>query len=168
MAARIMKPRLTHLDARGAAHMVDVGGKVPTTRRAVACAVVRLPAICRRALTRGIGAKGDVLQVARIAGILAAKRVPELIPLCHQVPLSKTGVDFTLRGNALHITAHAQCTAATGVEMEALTAATVAALTVYDMLKGLSHDLVIDGIELLSKDGGRSGLIQRTPQRRRR
>jgi cyclic pyranopterin phosphate synthase len=104
-----------------------------------------------------------VLQVARLAGIQAAKRTDELIPLCHQVPLDRVAVDFATRRDGLAITATARCAGRTGVEMEALVAATVAALTVYDMLKAVSHDIVIDGIELIAKDGGRSGAIRRRP-----
>jgi cyclic pyranopterin phosphate synthase len=140
--------------------MVDVGGKAVTRRTATARAIVRLPPACRRALRAG-SAKGDVLQVARLAGIQAAKRTDELIPLCHQVPLDRVAVDFANRRDGLEISATARCAGRTGVEMEALVAATVAALTVYDMLKAVSHDIVIDGVELVAKDGGRSGPIRR-------
>jgi cyclic pyranopterin phosphate synthase len=154
---------LTHLDDRGLPRMVDVGGKVATVRRAIARAVVRLPPPCLAVLVAGGDtAKGNVLGVARIAGIQAAKRTAELIPLCHQVPLDTVVVGLRLDGDALVIEAEARCTARTGVEMEALTAASVAALAAYDMLKALSHDLVIERIELLEKDGGRSGAIRRT------
>ncbi len=160
-----MGPRkLTHLDERGAARMVDVGAKQPTAREAVARAVVTLPAVCRRALRSGTS-KGDVLQIARLAGIQAAKRTDELIPLCHQVPLDGVSVEFTARRDGVEIRATARCTGRTGVEMEALVAASIAALTVYDMLKALSHDIVIGAIELVEKRGGKRGTILRTVAR---
>ncbi|MBA3846076.1 MAG: cyclic pyranopterin monophosphate synthase MoaC [Planctomycetes bacterium] len=160
-----MGPRkLTHLDERGAARMVDVGAKQPTAREAVARAVVTLPAVCRRALRSGTS-KGDVLQIARLAGIQAAKRTDELIPLCHQVPLDGVSVDFLPRRDGVEIRATARCTGRTGVEMEALVAASIAALTVYDMLKALSHDIVIGAIELVEKRGGKRGTILRTVAR---
>jgi cyclic pyranopterin phosphate synthase len=156
------RPRLTHLDPRGRVRMVEVGDKTVTERSASARAVVALPAVCRAVLAKGgTTAKGDVLEVARIAGIQAAKRTSDLIPLCHQVPLSGVTVEMALVGKTLVITTSARCQGRTGVEMEALTAASVAALTVYDMLKALSHDLVIGPVELLTKDGGRSGRIDR-------
>lgn len=155
--------KLTHLTARGDVHMVDVGAKRVTKRAAGARAVVVLPEPCRKALAAGGDTrKGNVLQVARLAGIMAAKRTSEFIPLCHQVPLSGVDVDLALEGNRLVITTEARCTGQTGVEMEALVAASTAALTVYDMLKALSHDLVIERIELTHKRGGRSGAIRRT------
>jgi len=124
--------------------------------------MVLLPEPCRAALAAGGDTrKGNVLTVARLAGIMAAKRTAELIPLCHALPLDAVEVDLVLAGAELTITAHVRCTGRTGVEMEALTAASVAALTVYDMLKALSHDLVIARTELLSKSGGRSGEIRR-------
>jgi cyclic pyranopterin phosphate synthase len=167
MKTRSAKPkagsgRLTHLDRRGDARMVDVGAKPVTAREAVARGAVRLPEPCRRALAEGGETKkGNVLQVARLAGIMAAKRTAELIPLCHQVPLDSVEVAFALRGDLLGISASARCSGRTGVEMEALVAVTAAALTVYDMLKALSHDLVIERVELVSKRGGRSGTIER-------
>jgi cyclic pyranopterin phosphate synthase len=155
--------RLTHLDAEGRVRMVDVGDKPVSERSASARAVVQLPAACVRVLRAGGGTrKGNVLEVARLAGIMAAKRTSDLIPLCHQVPLAGVAIELVPAGRRLVITATARCRGQTGVEMEALTAATVAALTVYDMLKAVSHDLVIGGIELLTKDGGRSGRIDRT------
>lgn len=154
---------LTHLDARGDVRMVDVGAKRVTMRVAGARAVVALPEPCRRVLAEGGDTrKGNVFQVARLAGIMAAKRTSDLIPLCHQVPLSGVDVGLQLDGARLVITAEARCSAQTGVEMEALVAASTAALTVYDMLKALSHDLVIERIELTHKRGGRSGAIVRT------
>ena len=149
---------LTHFDAAGQAHMVDVSGKEPTVREAVAEALV-LMSPETLALAQGGAAKGDVLGVARLAGIMGAKRTAELIPLCHPLPLDKVALDLeadpALPG--VRITATARTTGRTGVEMEALTAATVAALTVYDMLKAAQKDMRIEGIRLLSKSGGKSG-----------
>ena len=149
---------LTHFDAAGQAHMVDVSGKASTQREAVAeAAVVMAPETL--ALATGGAAKGDVLGVARLAGIMGAKRTAELIPLCHPLPLDKVAVELVpdpaLPG--VRITATARTTGRTGVEMEALTAATVAALTVYDMLKAAQKDMRIEGVRLLSKTGGKSG-----------
>jgi cyclic pyranopterin phosphate synthase len=144
--------------------MVDVSAKVPTARSATARAVVTLPPVCRRVLAAGGDTKkGNVFQVARIAGIQAAKRTHELIPLCH--PLLITGIDLDLRlvRGRVVINATVRVHGPTGVEMEALTAASVAALTVYDMLKALSHDLIIGPIELITKAGGKRGTITRTP-----
>lgn len=153
---------LTHLDDHGNVRMVDVTDKAVTTRSATARSVVRLPEVARAVLAAGGDTKkGNVLQIARIAGIQAAKRTSELIPLCHQIALTGVSVDLQLVGDALTIEATARCQGQTGVEMEALTAASVAALTVYDMLKAVSHDLVIERTELLTKSGGRSGLIDR-------
>jgi cyclic pyranopterin phosphate synthase len=157
-----MRRRLTHLDARGDVRMVDVGAKRVSRRVAGARAVVIMPEACRRVLAGGGDTrKGNVLQVARLAGIMAAKRTSDLIPLCHQVPLSGVDVDLRLDGARLVITSEARCSGRTGVEMEALVAASAAALTVYDMLKALSHDLVIERVELTHKRGGRSGAIVR-------
>lgn len=154
---------LTHLDAHGDVRMVDVGAKRVTKRVAGARAVVALPEACRRVLAGGGDTrKGNVFQVARLAGIMAAKRTSELIPLCHQVPLSGVDIELHLAGAQLVITSEARCSGRTGVEMEALVAASTAALTVYDMLKALSHDLVIERVELTHKRGGRSGAIART------
>ncbi len=155
--------RLTHVDARGRARMVDVGGKPVTRREATAVGRLRLPPACRAVLVAGGDtAKGNVLTVARLAGIMAAKRTAELIPLCHQVPLDAVEVELALDGDDLAIRATARCRGRTGVEMEALTAVSGAALAAYDMLKALSHDLVIDGIQLIAKQGGRSGRIRRS------
>lgn len=154
--------RLSHLDTDNHVRMVDVGDKAVTTRSASARALVTLPRACVAVLKAG-GAtrKGNVFEVARLAGIMAAKRTSDLIPLCHQIPLSGVSVELALTGKRLVITTTARCSGQTGVEMEALTAASVAALTVYDMLKAVSHDLVIGPIELLTKDGGRSGRVDR-------
>ncbi|HEY8171263.1 MAG TPA: cyclic pyranopterin monophosphate synthase MoaC, partial [Candidatus Limnocylindria bacterium] len=152
-----MKP--THLGDDGAPRMVDVGDKPVTARRAVASAVVRMrPDVLAQLLDAG-GPKGDALVTARLAGIGAAKRTSELIPLCHPLPLDKVGVELEPDRSVgtVRITAEVRVTARTGVEMEALTAASVAALTLVDMAKALQRDIVIEGIQLLSKSGGRSG-----------
>lgn len=155
---------LTHFDAAGQAYMVDVSGKTPTTREAVAEAVVIMSPETL-ALAQGGAAKGDVLGVARLAGIMGAKRTADLIPLCHPLPLDKVSVD-SVADPALpgvRITATARTTGRTGVEMEALTAASVAALTVYDMLKAAQKDMRIEGIRLLKKTGGKSGTFEAAP-----
>jgi cyclic pyranopterin monophosphate synthase len=155
--------RLTHLDEHGAARMVDVGGKPVTERRAVAQAVVRMDAETARAVAAGDAPKGDVLGTARIAGILAAKRTGELIPLCHPIGLDHVDVEGVVDADAgtVTLTATASVTARTGVEMEAMTAASVAALTVYDMVKGLERGVTIEAVQLLEKSGGRSGTWRR-------
>jgi len=153
---------LTHLDEDGHVRMVDVSDKDVTARSATARSIVRLPEIARAVLAAGGDTKkGNVMQIARIAGIQAAKRTSDLIPLCHQIALTGVTVDLHLAGDALTIEATARCHGQTGVEMEALTAVSVAALTVYDMLKAVSHDVVIERTELLTKSGGRSGDIDR-------
>ncbi len=155
---------LSHLDEQGQARMVDVGAKPVTSRRASARALVRLPQACARALEGRHAPKGDVLAVARIAGIQAAKRTSELIPLCHALPLDGIEIAFTrhARGRVLEIICTASCRGPTGVEMEALTGAGVAALCVYDMLKALSQVTCASmPLELLEKHGGRSGSISR-------
>lgn len=151
--------RLTHLDEHGRARMVDVSSKASTERSALARAVVRVSTETARAVDAGDAPKGDVLGVARIAGIQAAKRTAELIPLCHPVALSYVGVEATVDAEAGTITvgAEARTTGPTGVEMEALTAAGVAALTVYDMIKGMERGARIEEVALLEKAGGRSG-----------
>ena len=149
--------RLTHLDEAGAAHMVDVGGKPATLREATATGRVAMSAAALAAVRDGAAAKGDVLAVARIAGIMAAKRTSELIPLCHPLPLSRVTLDLALGDDGVTVTATCATTGPTGVEMEALTAASVALLTIYDMAKALDRAMVIDGVRLLAKSGGRSG-----------
>lgn len=151
--------RLTHLDEHGRARMVDVSSKASTERSALARAVVRVSTETARAVDAGDAPKGDVLGVARIAGIQAAKRTAELIPLCHPLALSYVGVEATVDAEAGTITvgAEARTTGPTGVEMEALTAAGVAALTVYDMIKGMERGARIEEVALLEKAGGRSG-----------
>jgi cyclic pyranopterin monophosphate synthase len=150
---------LTHLDDEGTARMVDVGAKEPTTRRAVARAVVRMAPATAVRVAAGDAPKGDVLGVARVAGIQAAKRTGELIPLCHPLGLDHVDVEARLdvEAGTVTLTATAAVTARTGVEMEAMTAAAVAALTVYDMVKGLERGVRIEAVELLRKSGGRSG-----------
>jgi cyclic pyranopterin phosphate synthase len=151
--------RLTHLDSAGNARMVDVGDKPATERRAVARAVVRVTPETAALVQAGNAPKGDVLGVARIAGIQAAKRTSELIPLCHPVALSFVGVEGSIDAHAGEIVliAEARTTGPTGVEMEALTAASVAALTVYDMVKGVQRGAEIASVALEHKSGGRSG-----------
>lgn len=150
-----LKP--THLDDSGAAHMVDVGAKSATQRRAVAAGRITMSAEALAAIRSGNAPKGDVLSTARIAGIMAAKRTSDLIPLCHPLALSKVGVDFEWLDDGITVTATAATTGPTGVEMEALTAASVALLTLYDMAKALDRAMVIGDIRLLEKSGGRSG-----------
>jgi cyclic pyranopterin monophosphate synthase len=150
---------LTHLDASGRARMVDIGEKPLAERRAVARAVVRVTPDTARRVLAGDAPKGDVLGVARIAGIQAAKRTSELIPLCHPLALTFAGVEGSIDAGAgaIILTAEARTTGQTGVEREALTAAAVAALTVYDMIKGLERGAEIGEVALLEKSGGRSG-----------
>lgn len=155
--------RLTHLDEQGQAHMVDVGDKAATSRRAVAegC-VVMLPETL--ALIRaGDAKKGDVLGTARLAGIMAAKRTHELIPLCHPLAITKVSVDLALDETlpGVRVTAEVRVGGQTGVEMEALTAVSVACLTVYDMVKAADRGMRIEGIQLLHKSGGKSGVYER-------
>ncbi len=156
-------PPLTHLDTTGRARMVDVGDKPASDRRAVARALVRVTPETAARVAAGDAPKGDVLGVARIAGIQAAKRTSELIPLCHPLSLSYVGVEGSVdvdRGE-IELIAEARTTGPTGVEMEALTAASVAALTVYDMVKGVERGAQITELALLEKSGGRSGHWQR-------
>ena len=155
--------RLTHLDSEGRARMVDVGGKAETEREAVAAGLVRMaPATLALALS-GLGKKGDVRAVAEIAGVMAAKRTAELIPLCH--PLSLTHVSVAISpadgGGGLAVTARAATRGQTGVEMEALTAVSVACLTLYDMLKAADKAMTIESVRLVSKTGGASGDYRR-------
>jgi cyclic pyranopterin monophosphate synthase len=143
--------------------MVDVGSKDVTDRRAVARATVRMSASTAAAVARGDAPKGDVIGTARLAGIQAAKRTAELVPLCHPLPLSYVDVAVELGETTVLLTAEARTSAQTGVEMEAMTAAAVAALTVYDMVKGLERGVTIEAVELLEKSGGRSGDWRRDP-----
>jgi len=156
------KAKLSHLDERGQARMVDVGAKARTDRTAVARALLRMRPATLKALTEGTTPKGDVLAVARIAGIQAAKRTSELIPMCHQVQLTSVKVELTPEGDdAIAIEAIAKASDKTGVEMEALTAASVAALTVYDMLKAIDRAMVIESVALHEKRGGKTGDYKR-------
>lgn len=150
---------LTHFDARGHAHMVDVAGKAVTARVAVAGARVRMAPETLARIREGTATKGDVLGVARLAGIQAAKRTGDLIPLCHPLPLEAAAVDFAFVTDppAVDIYAMAKTSGRTGVEMEAMTAAGVAGLTIYDMCKAVDRAMVIDGVRLLYKTGGKSG-----------
>ncbi|RSV15590.1 cyclic pyranopterin monophosphate synthase MoaC [Sphingomonas sp. ABOLG] len=149
--------RLTHLDEQGAARMVDVGGKTETAREAVAGGRITMSAEARDAIAAGAVAKGDVLAVARIAGIMAAKRTSDLIPLCHPLPLSKVTLDLSIEDDGVSAQAIVATNGRTGVEMEALTAVSTALLTVYDMAKALDKRMTIGNIRLLKKTGGKSG-----------
>ncbi len=153
---------LTHFDDRGASRMVDVSAKPVTLRSATASGrVVMKPETLALILDRGL-AKGDVIEVARLAGILAAKKTGDLIPLCHPIGLDAVSLDFEpIDDRTLQISATARVTGRTGVEMEALTAVTVAALTVYDMCKSIDREMVIDQVQLIAKSGGRSGDFRR-------
>ena len=157
------KGELTHLDSQGKAHMVDVGRKAETDRRAVASARVRTRADVIRLITEGEVPKGDVLAVARVAGIMAAKETPRLIPLCHPLSLDAVTVDLVLEDDAVQITASVACRDRTGAEMEAMTAASVAALTIYDMCKAVDRAMVIEQVRLEQKSGGKSGAYGREP-----
>lgn len=156
-----MSKGLTHLNERGEAHIVDVGGKDVTARRAIARAVVEADPATIAAIIGGTLKKGDALAVARIAGIMAAKKTSELIPLCHAIALSRVEVEIEPQGSTLVITATAEATDRTGVEMEAMTAASVAALTLYDMAKGIDRGMRIGAVELIEKTGGKSGTWRR-------
>jgi cyclic pyranopterin phosphate synthase len=158
-----MADELTHLDEQGRARMVDVGGKDVTVREAAAQAIVRMAPETFATLVSTKVPKGDVMATARLAGIQAAKKTPELIPLCHQVQLTGADVRFEPLENELKIVATVRCADRTGVEMEALTAATVAALTVIDMLKGIDRGLRVENVKLLWKTGGRSGDVGTRP-----
>ncbi|HEY3284545.1 MAG TPA: cyclic pyranopterin monophosphate synthase MoaC [Armatimonadota bacterium] len=154
-------PDFSHLDAEGRARMVDVSSKPVTTRRAAASARVTMLASTVDALRRKALPKGDVLTVAQVAGIQAAKRTSELIPLCHPLPLSKVDVTISVQDFGVEIYTEAVTTGQTGVEMEALTAAAVAALTIYDMCKAVDRGMVIEGVRLESKSGGIHGDYRR-------
>ena len=152
---------LTHLDSQGRANMVDVSDKALTVREAVAEALVRMRPETLQMITQGDHPKGDVFAVARIAGIQAAKKTSDLIPLCHPLMLTSVKVELTSEGtDAVRITARCKLTGQTGVEMEALTAASVAALTIYDMCKAVDRGMVIEALRLLEKVGGKSGAFK--------
>ena len=152
---------LTHFNEQGRARMVDVSEKAVTYRTAKAAGRVWMNAETLEKVRSGNMAKGDVLAVAQVAGILAAKRTWELIPMCHPLPLTSIDITFAFQADALDIRAQVKCSGETGVEMEALTAGSAAALTVYDMCKAVQRDMVIDQIRLLEKTGGKSGTFRR-------
>jgi cyclic pyranopterin phosphate synthase len=156
-ALRLMQGRLSHLDEFGAARMVDIGAKPASARTATATGRIRMSPQALAALADGSGPKGDALAAARIAGIMAAKKTAELIPLCHPLALDTVTLDFAVEEDTLRVTATAALTGRTGVEMEAMTAACVALLTLYDMGKALDRAMVIEGVRLLAKSGGKSG-----------
>ena len=149
--------RLTHIGPDGAAHMVDVGGKPETRRRAVASGRITMSAEALAAIREGNAPKGDVLGTARIAGIMAAKRTGELIPLCHPLGLEAVEIEFAYEDTAIRVTATASLTGKTGVEMEAMTAASIALLTIYDMAKAIDKGMVVSEVRLIAKSGGKSG-----------
>jgi cyclic pyranopterin phosphate synthase len=148
---------LTHIDAEGTARMVDVGAKPETQRLAVASGRIRMSAAALAAIQAGNAPKGDVLGTARIAGIMAAKRTGDLIPMCHPLALDAVNLDFSFEPDAVRATATASLTGKTGVEMEAITAVTIALVTVYDMAKALDKAMVIEDVRLIEKRGGKSG-----------
>jgi cyclic pyranopterin phosphate synthase len=154
-----MTEKLTHFDERGAARMVDVGGKPESQRTATASGFIRMLPATLEIVASGTAKKGDVLGVARIAAIQAAKKTSELIPLCHPVPLTSVNVEFTLdrEGSRVECRATVECTARTGVEMEALTAVQVGLLTIYDMCKAVDRGMTMESIRLVEKHGGKSG-----------
>jgi cyclic pyranopterin phosphate synthase len=148
---------LTHLDAQGNARMVDIGGKAETSRVAIASGRIRMSAAALAAIRDGDVPKGDVLAAARIAGIMAAKKTAELIPLCHPLALDSVTIDFAIEPEGVLATATASLTGRTGVEMEAMTAASIALLTIYDMAKAIDKGMVIEVVRLIEKRGGKSG-----------
>jgi cyclic pyranopterin phosphate synthase len=148
---------LTHIDEAGAARMVDVGGKAITARQAIASGRITMSAEAAAAIGAGTAKKGDVLAVARVAGIMAAKRTSDLIPLCHPLPLTKVEIDLVVDKTGVTATATASTEGKTGVEMEALTAATVTLLTIYDMAKAIDKTMVLSDIRVRAKSGGKSG-----------
>ena len=148
---------LTHLDEHGNARMVDLGGKLPSQRIAVASGRIAMTSAALAAIRAGDAPKGDVLAAARIAGIMAAKKTAELIPLCHPLALDAVALDFAFEQDAITARATVSLTGKTGVEMEALTAVSVALLTIYDMAKALDKGMVIGGVRLIEKRGGKSG-----------
>ncbi|WP_114520020.1 cyclic pyranopterin monophosphate synthase MoaC [Altererythrobacter sp. ZODW24] len=149
--------KLTHLDEAGNAHMVDVGSKAATRREAVATGRITMSSEAVAAIRDGTAAKGDVIAAARIAGIMAAKKTGELIPLCHPLALDSVTIDFEVTADGVEVTATAALSGKTGVEMEALTGASVSLLTIYDMIKSVDKAMVIESVHLVSKTGGKSG-----------
>ncbi|GAA5168372.1 cyclic pyranopterin monophosphate synthase MoaC [Viridibacterium curvum] len=165
-----MTDKLTHFNASGDAHMVDVGKKAETARRAVAAGSIRMQAATLQRVLTGTAGKGDVIGVARVAAIMAAKRTGELIPLCHPLPLTHVDVQFEIdeARSSVRCTATTETVGRTGVEMEAMTAVSVALLTLYDMLKAMDRGMIIESVRLLEKSGGKSGhwrATESTPQR---
>ena len=151
------EPRLTHTNERGEALMVDVADKQVTHRRAVAGATIHMQPSTLAMIVEGRAPKGDVFAVARVAGIMAAKRTSDLVPLCHPLPLTHASVDLEPLDDAIRVTATVETDSKTGVEMEALTAAAVAALTIYDMCKAVDRGMTVDALGLIVKEGGKSG-----------
>lgn len=149
--------KLTHFDERGGAHMVDVGNKADTRRVAVATGIIRMQPETINLIRSGTAQKGDVLGVAQVAGIMAAKNTPQIIPMCHPLMLTGTDIAFDVGDDAIGITATVRTTGKTGVEMEALTAVSAVALTIYDMVKAVDRGMVIERIQVESKEGGASG-----------
>jgi cyclic pyranopterin phosphate synthase len=163
-----MSKKLTHFDARGRARMVDVGAKRETRRVAVASGRIRMQPATLRRIAEGSARKGDVLGVARVAAIQAAKRTPELVPLAHPIAITRVAVDFApdARACAIEVRATVECRGRTGVEMEALTAAAVGLLTIYDMVKAVDRGMTIERVRLEEKRGGNSGIYRRERQSR--
>jgi len=157
----VTEQRLSHVDEHGAARMVDVAAKQVTHRRAVAGAVVRMKPATLAMIVEGRAPKGDVFAVARVAGIMAAKRTSDLVPLCHPLSLTHATVELEPLDSGVRVTATVETDGKTGVEMEALTAAAVAALTLYDMCKAVDRGMTVDGLGLLEKEGGKSGMWTR-------
>jgi cyclic pyranopterin monophosphate synthase len=155
--------RLTHFDARGRAQMVDVGAKDDTRRVAIASGRIRMAPGTATVIREGRAKKGDVLAVAQVAAIMAAKKTHEIIPMCHPLLLTRITVDFDITDDSVAITAQVETTGKTGVEMEALTAVSAAGLTIYDMAKAIDRGMVIEAIQLEAKEGGRSGEWTRSP-----
>ncbi len=155
--------KLTHLDDSGAAHMVDISAKATTVREARASGQISMSPQAIAAIKDGTAKKGDVLAVARVAGIMAAKRTSELIPLCHPVTLSSVSVNFDITGSAITVTITARSSGQTGIEMEALTAVSATLLTLYDMVKAVDKAMIMSDIKLLTKSGGKSGDWHREP-----
>lgn len=155
--------KLNHFNEAGGAHMVDISAKAETERRAVARARIRMQPETADVIRSGTAQKGDVLGVAQIAGIMAAKNTPQIIPLCHPLMLTGTNIEFDVQEDSVSITATVKTTGKTGVEMEALSAASVAALTIYDMVKAIDRGMTIENIQVESKEGGASGDWRREP-----
>jgi len=162
-AAPPRQKRLSHVGADGAGRMVDVSGKAVTSREAVAAGRIWMSGGAARIAQAGGGKKGDPVQTARLAGVMAAKRTAELIPMCHPLQLTHVDVEIAARADGFEIVARVRTNGPTGVEMEALTAAAVAALTLYDMIKGVDKTMEIGGLQLLEKRGGRSGEVKAEP-----